>query len=112
MSVSQLSPSALSEMIGERLKQYRLNNNKSHEQLVEITGLTRHKISQAEKGKATLETFMAILIALDATDQLSLFLPPTVVSPIQLAKLQGKKRRRASHPRTHESDKDEEDLGW
>lgn len=111
MNYSQMAPSALAEHIGTRLRKYRLNQNKTQEELADITGLARQTIAKAEKGKANIETVMAMLIALDATDHLDSFLPPTPISPIQLAKLMGKQRVRASGSRG-DDDKDEEDLGW
>lgn len=53
--------------------------------------------------------FIAIMMALNLTEQLDLFLPPQPISPIQLMKLQGKKRQRASGQRT---DIEEEELEW
>lgn len=114
MNYSQMTASALAELVGERIRQYRLNNNKTQEELAEMTGITRQKIARAENGKATLETIMALLIALEASDHLDAFLPPTPISPIQLAKMKGKERVRASTPRTKDSNSDsnEEELGW
>jgi transcriptional regulator with XRE-family HTH domain len=114
MKYSLMTASALAELVGDRLRQYRLNNNKSQGELAEATGLTRQKIARAENGKATLETVMSLLIALEITDHLDTFLPPTPISPIQLAKLKGKERVRASSPRdkTENLTSDEEDLGW
>ncbi len=112
MKYSLMTPSALSELVGERVRQYRLNANKTQEQLAEATGLTRQKIAKAENGKATLETLMSLLLALEITDHLDNFLPPTPISPIQLAKLKGKERVRASSSREKEDDTDEDDIGW
>lgn len=114
MNYSQMSASSLTELIGQRIRQYRLNSNKTQEELANITGISRQKIARAENGKGTLETVMSLLLALDAVDHLDQFLPPIPISPIQLAKLQGKERQRASSPRSQEkgNDSGEEDLGW
>ncbi len=90
------SPLALTEELGERLKQARLNKNLTQQDIAEHSGLSRRAVINAEKGKATLEAFVAILMALGLAEQLNLFLPPQPISPIQLAKLQGEKRQRAS----------------
>lgn len=90
------SPLALAEELGERLKQARLNKNLTQLEVAEHAGISRRAVINAEKGKATLEVFIAIMIALNLTEQLNLFLPPQPISPIQLAKLQGEKRQRAS----------------
>ena len=91
--------SALTEMIGERLKQARLNRDLTQSDVAERAGLARKTVLNAEKGKVQLENLMAIMMALDLTEQLDLFLPAPEISPLQLAKLQGKQRQRASGQR-------------
>jgi len=93
------SASALAEQLGQRLKQARLNNDRTQLEVAEHIGVTRKTIVNAEKGKAQLEVFVAIMTALGLTSQLDLFLPEQPISPIQLAKLQGKKRQRATTPK-------------
>lgn len=100
---------AYAEQIGERLKQARLNQNLTQAELAQFVGVSRKTIMAAEKGHAQLEMFIAIMMALNLTEQLDLFLPPQPISPIQLMKLQGKKRQRASGQRT---DIEEEELEW
>ncbi|MCD9477228.1 helix-turn-helix domain-containing protein [Photobacterium carnosum] len=114
MNYSHMTPSALAELMGDRIKQYRLNCNKSQDDIAMIAGVTRQRIARAEAGKATMETFMALMLALDATDYIDSFLPPTPISPIQLSKLKGKERVRASSSRTigDNATQQEDDLGW
>lgn len=90
------SPLVLAEELGERLKQARLNKNFTQLEVAEHAGVSRRTVINAEKGKATLEVFVAIMMVLNLTEQLHLFLPPQPISPIQLAKLKGEKRQRAS----------------
>lgn len=97
--MEKYSASALAKMIGERLKQARLNLDQTQSDVAERAGLARKTVLNAEKGKVQLENLMAIMIALDLTEQLDLFLPPPEISPLQLAKLQGKQRQRASGQR-------------
>lgn len=99
------SASALAEMIGERLKQARLNRDLTQSEVADLAGVARKTVLNAEKGKVQLEILMAIMIALDVTEQLDLFLPKQDISPLQLAKLQGKQRQRASGQR-HTTEKD------
>lgn len=87
---------AITEELGWRLKQARLNRNVTQAELAEQLGLTRKVIVNAEKGDVRLETFVAILMAMELGESLDLFLPPQPISPIALAKLQGKQRQRAS----------------
>ena len=93
---SDLSPAALSELLGERLKLARLNQDLTQAQVAEQAGVSRKVVINAEKGKASLEVFVAVLQALNQVSQLDQFLPPQTLSPLQLAKLQGKRRQRAS----------------
>ncbi|MGL5089345.1 MAG: helix-turn-helix transcriptional regulator [Aeromonas sobria] len=98
--INDMSPSAITEELGGRLKQARLNCDLTQSEVASLAGVSRKAVLNAEKGMAQLETFVAIMIALDLTAQLDLFLPKQIISPLQLAKLQGKKRERASRLRT------------
>lgn len=94
--MSDKTATALAEEIGERLKQARLNRDLTQSEVAVLAGVARKTVLNAEKGKVQLEILIAIMMALDLTGQLDLFLPKQEISPLQLAKLQGKKRRRAS----------------
>ena len=104
-----MTAAALTEEIGERLKQARLNQNLTQSEVATLSGVARKTVLNAEKGKVQLEIFIAIMMALNLTEQLDLFLPKQKVSPLQLAALQGKKRQRASGQR---SNTDEETPEW
>lgn len=105
----QLSPaSAVAEELGSRLKQARLNKNLTQQEIADKLGVARKTIVLAEQGHTRFETFVAIMQALQLTDHLDVFLPKQEISPIQLAKMQGKKRRRASG----QSSDDEETPTW
>ncbi|MEM9159808.1 MAG: helix-turn-helix transcriptional regulator [Verrucomicrobiota bacterium] len=94
------SDTALQREIGDRLQAARLNANLSQKELAAITGLNRNTVVNAESGKScTLATLIALLRGLKQLDQLDLLLPPQPISPIELAKLQGKRRRRATGTR-------------
>ena len=95
-----MSDNAIAEDIGGRLKQLRLNKNYTLQELIELTGLSMKAVRNAEQGKRTLITYIKILRALNALDNLELFIPQTRVSPLQLAKMAGHKRQRASSKRT------------
>ncbi|AEF54793.1 helix-turn-helix domain protein [Marinomonas posidonica IVIA-Po-181] len=107
--MGNLTASALTEEIGERLKQARLNKDLTQSEVAMLAGVARKTVLNAEKGKVQLEIFIALLMALELTEQLDLFLPKQQISPLQLAKLQGKKRQRASKQRR---DINEEQTGW
>jgi len=103
------SPTAVAEELGNRLKQARLNADLTQTELSEKSGISVKMIQGAERGKAQLVTIIAILQALDLADQLNNFLKPQEISPLQLMKLQGKERQRASRRKpTSEQD----DTAW
>ena len=98
------------EDLGSRLKHTRINANLTQNQVADIIGKSRTAIERAEKGKCNLHTFVSILVALDADEQLDLFLPEPVPSPVLLAKASGKQRKRASNQKTEIAQKDT--LEW
>ncbi len=100
----------LLEKLGNRLKQTRINANLTQTQLGDIIGKSRTAIERAEKGKCNLNTFVRILVALDAVEQLDLFLPESPPSPVLLAKAKGKQRKRASSPKNKNNN--EGNIEW
>ncbi len=90
---------AIAEELGERLKRARLNRDMTQSEVAERAGVSRLAVLNAEKGDVRLKVLVAILSALDLAGQLDLFLPIQDVSPIQLARLKGKTRQRASGQR-------------
>jgi putative transcriptional regulator len=112
MRLGDMSPTAIAEELGNRLKQARLNVNLTQAEVAARTGLNRKTILNAEKGKAQLENFVAILAALDIADQLNMFLPVQGISPIQLAKLKGEERQRASKSKNKKTGTQKDKLSW
>lgn len=97
MNFQQMGDAAILKEIGERLKQARLEQNMTQSTLSDLTGVSRRTIQKTEEGDvSTLKTLIALLRGLGLLDQLNLLLPEAPLSPIQLAKLRGKVRRRAS----------------
>ena len=83
--------------IGRRIKQLRLNKNISQEALSERTGLHRVTLSKIERGqKMSLLTIIQVLRGLDELQRLDNMIPEERLSPLQLAKLQSRQRKRAS----------------
>ncbi len=109
MGIKDRAPSAIAEILGERLKQVRLNADLTQIEVAERSGLSRKVVMSAEKGKIQLESLVAIMLVLDLSDALDGFLPETEISPLQLARLQGQKRQRASGSRVV---KDEGSSEW
>jgi len=99
----KLSDVAIVEEIGKMIQEVRLQKNYSQSKLAEISGLSRATISQLENGRpATLLTFVQILRALNKFDILENMVQEPEISPLLYAKLQGKKRKRASRKGSNE----------
>ena len=107
-----MSPSAIAEELGDRLKQARLRLNLTQSEVASRSGLSRKTILNAEKGKVQLENLVAILIAMDMVEQLNLFLPVQEISPLQMAKLKGKQRQRASRSTKSATQGKKDEPAW
>ena len=89
-----------------------MNIDLTQAELASRTGINRRTILNAEKGKVQLKNLVAILASLDMVEQINMFLPVQEISPLQLAKLEGKKRQRASRSRKKKLQIREDKLLW
>lgn len=96
MMFSAATPHAIATELGDRIKVARLNADLTQKELAQKAGISLKAVTNSEKGKSTLESIVAILVALELTEQLNSFIPKQGISPVQLAKLQGKERKRAT----------------
>jgi putative transcriptional regulator len=100
MDFKAMSNIAVLKEIGQRISRQRLNRNITQMELAYKAGVTRIVVQRLENGLGcNLESLIRILRPLDCIDQLNSFLPEPGISPLQLAKLKGHERVRASHPR-------------
>ena len=93
-----MSDPAIAFELCDTLKQIRLQQNLTQEQLAEKAGLSRSTISKMEIGKSTV-SLITVIQVLRVLQQLHLFDNWKVaakVSPLQIAKLTAKGRLRAS----------------
>lgn len=96
MKTDALNDSAVLDEIGRRLQVYRLNLNLSQAQVAEKAGVSRRAFQKLEGGQpCTLALLVRVLRALGRLDALDDLLPEPGLSPIQLAKLKGRERKRA-----------------
>ena len=107
MDFYALSDKAIEAALGERFKALRLRKNITQQELADATLLSLNTIKALESGSGKLSTIIAVLRELGALDQLDSFIPETTVSPMQLAKMQGKVRERASGKRSKDQYGDE-----
>lgn len=94
---SMSDPAIVKELCGI-LKQVRLQQNITQEQLAEKAGLSRSAISKMETGRSTIEllTLIQVLRVLQQFHLLDTWKVSANLSPLQMAKLTGKGRVRAS----------------
>jgi len=85
--------------VGLRIKSLRLRKNVTQQELSKATALSLNTIKSLESGKGKLINLITVLRELGALDSLDGFIPEVSISPIQLAKQKGIKRRRASGKR-------------
>ena len=101
-----MSDSAIVSQLGTYLRQIRLQQNLTQEQVAEKSGLSRSAISDMENGKtvASLLTTVQILRALQQLHLFNNWQISSQASPLQMAKLSGKERLRASGTTTKKED--------
>lgn len=91
-----MSNSSIVDKIGEFIKQERLKINKTQAQLANEAGVNRWTISQIENGEAiSMLSLIQIMRALNILHLFDVFSINQEISPIELAKIDQQKRRRA-----------------
>ena len=103
MDFYTLSDKAIATELGQRFKALRLRKNMTQQQLATATTLSLNTIKSLEQGRGKLASVIAVLRELEALEQLDNFIPQPPVSPLQLVKLKGKTRERASGTRLKRS---------
>lgn len=109
MDFHTLSDKSIEQALGHRLRALRLQKNITQQQLAEMTTLSLNTIKSLESGRGKLSSLIAVLRELGVLEQLDYFIPETSISPLQLAKMQGKLRQRASGERLKDEKKNTED---
>jgi DNA-binding XRE family transcriptional regulator len=95
--------------IGNRISQYRLNQNTPQATLANEAGVSKRTIIRVEQGHSTqTSNLIRILRALKLLGNLEALIPEPAISPIQQVKMHGKRRKRASSP----SAKAKPDAPW
>jgi transcriptional regulator with XRE-family HTH domain len=88
----------LSKTLGFFVKHHRLQQNKSQEIVAKEANISRSTLSLLEKGETvTIASFLAVLRVLNLLYVMDTFKITEQISPIALAKLDQKKRKRASN---------------
>ena len=85
--------------IGQRIKETRIRERITQEELA--SGVSPLTVANIEKGKSvSLLLFICVLRSLGLLENLEQLVPEIRISPIELKKLQGKKRYRVRHLKT------------
>ena len=109
MGTAELSDKAVMTLIGERIQRERLNQNMTQVELAERAGIGARTVRSLEAGqKPTVDTIIRALRSLGRLGTIDAFLPEPGLSPLQLAKLQGRERQRASGRRRARNNKNKE----
>lgn len=103
MDFYTLSDTAIEKELGHRIKSLRLRKNMTQKDLAETARLSINAIKSLEAGRSKISTLIAVLRELSALDHLDNFIPEIAISPLQLVKMQGKVRKRASGERLKKS---------
>jgi transcriptional regulator with XRE-family HTH domain len=105
-----MSNPAILEVLGKFIQQTRLQQNKTQQHVAAAAGINRSTMVQVEKGGGgTLLSFIQILRALEQLQLFQNFEIKQQLSPLQLAKIDQKKRQRASNKKTPGIEKSKSD---
>ncbi len=105
-----MSDSVVLEVLGNFIQQCRLMQNKTQQEVSKAAGINRSTMVQIENGGGgTLRSFIQILRALEQLHLLKHFEVMQQISPLQLAKMEMNKRKRASRKKSSASDKPSSD---
>lgn len=113
MSFAGMTDDGIVADLAKRIRQYRLNANMTQDEVAAEAGIGKATYVRFESGSSTairLTSLIAILRKLDLLDNLDSLVPEPEISPLQVAKMQGKKRQRASGRRQEQQEED--DLEW
>jgi transcriptional regulator with XRE-family HTH domain len=93
-----LSDESLLKLLGERLARLRLAKNLTQGQLAEQAGISMRTLQRLEQGEAAtqLTGFVRVCRVLGLIERFDTLIPELPPSPMELLKLQGRQRRRAT----------------
>lgn len=103
-----MSDKALLALLGEFLKENRLQQNKTQQQVAVASGIARSTLVQIENGGGgTLLSFIEIMRTLEQLHLFSNFQVKKQISPLELARLEQTKRQRASRKKNNNNQNNE-----
>jgi transcriptional regulator with XRE-family HTH domain len=110
----QMSDSAILEVLGAFIRETRLRQNKTQEDVAIAAGVKRMTLVRIEKGGGgTMATFIRLLRSLEQFHVLNQFVLPAQISPLKLAKLEQDKRLRARpKKRSRNDNRNDKQSDW
>ncbi len=109
---AEMSDIAILQEIGAFIKNKRITQELTQEELAERASISRSTLSLLELGRnIALANLIKVLRVLDALYVLEAFKVEQTISPLQLAKADAKKRRRVSSKRKNKNNKNQ-DIKW
>ncbi|PTU00415.1 transcriptional regulator [Pseudomonas sp. HMWF031] len=106
MRIKAQTDQAIAKEIGQRIQTIRLKKNMSLEDIAKYAGISRQTLHLLlNQGKGTLPNLIAVLRSLNELERLSSLLEEVLPSPLQIIRMEGKKRQRASGRRLTSDEK-------
>ncbi|MBZ9782759.1 helix-turn-helix domain-containing protein [Pseudomonas sp. REP124] len=100
MRLQAMTDDAIASTIGALLQELRLKKNLSQEQVAEEAGISRQTLINILHGKGTLVNLVAVLRAIGELERVNSLVQPVRPSPLQVIKMAGSQRMRATGTRT------------
>ena len=95
---TELSDPAILKRIGMQIRDYRIRMELTQNELAEKSGVSPGSVVRLEQGcPVSTLLFVSVLRTLGLLENLQVLLPELGISPIQMRKLQGKKKIRIRH---------------
>ncbi len=96
-----MSDKALVKQIGAFITYHRIEQDKTQDALAADAGISRSTLSLLERGETVnLSTLIQVLRVLDQLKVMNAFVVQETISPLELARLEKKKRKRATGKRS------------
>lgn len=98
-----MSDDAIIKTIGAFIKHHRIAQNRTQHDVAKDAGINRTTLSLLENGDiVNISTLVQVLRALDLFHVMDVFIIENQISPIELAKLEQQRRKRASNKRKND----------